>query len=75
VSITVADEGALAGDPAAVFDRRAPDATGHGIGLALARSLAHAEGAKLRVALAAPTTFELLVPEHQPRDAPEFALR
>jgi signal transduction histidine kinase len=74
VSITVTDEGALNGDPSGVFERRAPDATGHGIGLALARSLAHAEGAKLRVARSAPTTFELLVPEHQARTA-EFAVR
>jgi signal transduction histidine kinase len=74
VSITVTDEGRLNGHPSGVFERRAPDATGHGIGLALARSLAHAEGAQLRVARAAPTTFELLVPEHQPRSA-EFAVR
>ena len=74
VSITVTDEGALSGDPSGVFERRAPDASGHGIGLALARSLAHAEGARLRVARSAPTTFELLVPEHEPRPA-EFAVR
>jgi signal transduction histidine kinase len=74
VSITVTDEGRLNGHPSGVFERRAPDATGHGIGLALARSLAHAEGAQLRVARAAPTTFELLVPEHQARSA-EFAVR
>jgi signal transduction histidine kinase len=74
VSITVTDEGVLHGDPSGVFERRAPDATGHGIGLALARSLAHAEGSRLRVARSTPTTFELLVPEHQPRTA-EFAVR
>jgi signal transduction histidine kinase len=75
VCITVTDEGILSGDPSGVFERRASDATGHGIGLALARSLAHAEGAQLRVARSAPTTFELLVPEHQPRSTAEFAVR
>jgi len=77
-SITVTDEGQLAGDPNRVFDRRSSGARGHGIGLALARSLAHAEGGRLRVARRSPTTFELLIAEPASSSAtrsPEIALR
>ena len=59
--ITVADEGHLYGDPDAIFDRRSAQAAGHGIGLALARSLAHAEGARLRLSRPDPTTFEVII--------------
>jgi signal transduction histidine kinase len=59
--ILVADEGRLQTDPAALFERRSSQAAGHGIGLALARSLAHAEGARLQLARVEPTTFEVLI--------------
>jgi signal transduction histidine kinase len=55
VAIDVADEGpGLGPDPERVFQRRGPDARGHGIGLALARSLTAAEGGRLVVTAPGP---------------------
>jgi signal transduction histidine kinase len=62
-ALDVADEGAgFPDDPHDAFVRRAPSADGHGIGLALARSLAEAEGARLSVTGSGhPTVLTLLI--------------
>ena len=69
--VIVSDEGTLAVADEELFARRSLPPGPHGIGLALARSLAHAEGLRLVVASRRPTAFELVLPGAPP--APDHA--
>lgn len=59
--VTVRDEGRSIDDRAEVFARRA-DGDGHGLGLALARTLAEADGGAVELVSRRPTTFRIRVP-------------
>jgi len=62
LAVDVGDEGSIALDTNAVFDRGTSGGDGPGIGLALARSLAEASGGRLVLTRRSPTNFTLFLP-------------
>ncbi|MFI6685923.1 histidine kinase dimerization/phospho-acceptor domain-containing protein [Streptomyces sp. NPDC050485] len=72
LAFDIADEGAVDGDGARLFQRgHFGGGPGAGIGLALARDLAVSLGGRLFLARGAPTVFTLLIPVHRGNSGPQ----
>jgi signal transduction histidine kinase len=73
VVVTVSDEGRGldAASAARIFERHVSTKEGAGVGLALARTLAEADGGRLDLVSTRPTTFQLRAPA--PLAVPDFA--
>jgi signal transduction histidine kinase len=71
VLVEVSDAGpGVSRDPVAIFQRRSPEATGTGIGLALARSLIEADGGRLELTRPRPATFAVVLPVSRSAGSP-----
>jgi len=70
LAVDVADEGSIAMDSTALFERGTSGGEGHGIDLALARSLAEASGGRLMLAARAHPTFTLFLPANASEASP-----
>ena len=74
--VQVSDNGSgiAAGDESAIFDRHVSSNPGHGVGLALARTLAAADGGHLDLVRRSPPTFQLLYRASLPEVSAPWAL-
>ena len=70
MAIDISDEGSIAMNSAALFERGTSGGSGQGIGLAIARSVAEASGGRLLLTRAAPTTFTLFLPSVSATQSP-----
>jgi signal transduction histidine kinase len=73
LAVDAMDEGTIRLDSTQVFTRGTSGDDGHGIGLALARTMAEAGGGRLAITHRAPTTFTLYLPSNGKPEMPSRA--